>query len=521
MASRAIGTAIGQRDRSVSPFPGAAAIGLKKRFEPNRWAFYVGTAVMLVTFLLPGSLLAYLGLYSLEAGGDPLTKFHPTTYLSVLAAWFALYGGRRNDGGMIRLFRERPALAWAVALILFCMVYSVYWVGISGLAVYVDTFLAAMLSAVALDVASARQRRILGYIMVTIVALNVAVSVVEVKLETHLLPQGEVDTIEAAAAAQNDALVAATEFRGHAFWSHPLTGAMATSLAAFMVLGMGLRWRRVVVLLGVFVVGLLSYGGRAALVTTCLMLTSAALFQLASGLATRRLNAGFLGAFVASVFVLPALFIILTTTTDIGARVMTHLYVDDSAEVRIVQWRVLSHLNLHDVLLGAPLDRISQLKELVGLTGPGADIENPWLLTFLGLGIVGFPFLISSLFLFMWYLGQRASMSVGWLIIIATLLITSTSNSIGRKSPDLVIMTGLMVAIAGFKERSEVKSRRMGLLSRHPLGPFDRPLLRWSPTVVRARFPVNLKNAAERSLTGPREPPERKSGGPRHLERIS
>jgi hypothetical protein len=141
MASRAIGTAVGEWERSLSPFPGASAIGLKKRFEPARWAFIIGTAVMLVTFL---------GFYSLEPGGNPLTKFHPATYLLVLAAWFALCG-KRNDGGMIRLFRDSPALAWAIAMIAFCMVYSVFCVGLNGGAVYIDTFLAAMLTAVALD----------------------------------------------------------------------------------------------------------------------------------------------------------------------------------------------------------------------------------------------------------------------------------------------------------------------------------------------------------------------------------
>jgi hypothetical protein len=44
---------------------------------------------------------------------------------------------------------------------------------------------------------------------------------------------------------------------------------------------------------------------------------------------------------------------------------------------------------------------------------------------------------------------------VGWLVIIATLLICSTSNSLGRKSPDLVIMTSIMVAIVGFSQRQE------------------------------------------------------------------
>jgi hypothetical protein len=457
MATRTLNATVNVRERSLAPSPGATTIGLKKRFEPNRWAFYVGTAVILATLLLPGSLLSYFGLYSMEAGGNPLTKLHPATYLSFLAAWFALYGGKRNDGGMIRLFRDQPALAWAGALMLFCMAYSVYCIGVSGVAVYIDTFLAAVLTAIAFNVASDRQRRIAGYIMVTIVVLDVLLAVYEVRVGDHLLPQGELDTIEQAMATQYEAVSGdASDFRGFAFWTHPLTGAFATALVTFMVLGMGMRWRRIVVLLGIFVIGLLAYGGRGALVTTILMLTAAALFQLASGLATRRINVGFLGAFIASVFVLPALFILLVSATGIGDRIMTHLYLDDSAEVRIVQWRVLSHLDLHEVLLGVPLDRVAKLKEQVGLTGIGADIENPWLLTFLGLGIVGFPFFVASLFLFLWHLGQRANTPVGWLIIMATLLICSTSNSLGRKTPDLVIMTGFLIAIAGFKERREV-----------------------------------------------------------------
>ena len=455
--SRTLGTAVNGRERSLAPFPGASRIGLKKRFEPNRWAFYIGTGVILATLLLPGSLLSYYGLYSMESGGNPLTKIHPATYLSFLAAWFALYGGKRNDGGVIRLFRDQPALAWAVILMLFCIAYSVYCVGVSGVAVYVDTYVAAMLAAIAFNVASDRQRRIVGYIMVTIVVLDVLLAVYEVRVGDHLLPQGELDTIEQATAAQYEEVSGdASEFRGFAFWTHPLTGALATAMAALMVLGMGMRWRRVVVLLAIFAIGLLAYGGRAALVTTILMLTSAALFQLAAGLATRRLNVGFLGAFIGSVFVLPALFILLVSTTGIGDRIMTHLYLDDSAQVRIVQWRVLGHLNLKEALLGVPIDRVNSLKQQVGLTGIGADIENPWLLTFLGLGLVGFPFLVGSLFLFLWHLGQRANRPVGWLIIMATLLICSTSNSLGRKTPDLIIMTGFLFGVAGFQKLGEV-----------------------------------------------------------------
>ena len=252
--------------------------------------------------------------------------------------------------------------------------------------------------------------------------------------------------------------MALDEFRGQGFYGHPLSGALVTSMALFMVLGMGLRGWRLVALFGIFVVGLMSFGGRGALATSLLILGAAALFQLTSGLATRRLNVGFLGAFIAGVFLLPALLVLLTTMTDIGLRVTSHLYLDDSADVRIVQWRVLSLLNVHDLLFGATGDRIGLLKAQIGLTGVGIDIENPWLLTFLALGVLGFPFLMAALFLFLWHLGRRVDTPIGWLIVIATLLICSTNNSLGRKVPDLMFLSGIMIALSGFKseERESV-----------------------------------------------------------------
>src|ERR1700693_1874050 len=120
-----------------------------------------------------------------------------------------------------------------------------------------------------------------------------------------------------------------------------------------------------------------------------------------------------------------------------GLRLTTPLYLDDSADVRIVQWRILSLLNVHDLLFGAPGDRIGLLKAQIGLTGAGIDIKNPWLLTFLALGVIGFPFLMAALFLFLWHLGRRVDTPIGWLIVIAPLLICPTNHSLRRKVPAL------------------------------------------------------------------------------------
>jgi hypothetical protein len=120
--------------------------------------------------------------------------------------------------------------------------------------------------------------------------------------------------------------------------------------------------------------------------------------QLSAGLVTRRLNVGFLTALIAGAVMLPVLFIVLTTMTDVGQRIVTHLYLDDSAEVRVLQWRVLDYLNVHDVLFGITTDRLELLKAQIGLSKPGTDIESFWLLIFLYLGVVGGPILVGGLF---------------------------------------------------------------------------------------------------------------------------
>jgi hypothetical protein len=446
--SRAVGLAATpldarSRERTLIPPSPTTAFGFRPS-NPGSHAFAVGFVAVMLLFALPSNLLVNIGVYSDAPGGNPLTKFHPATYTAVLAAWLALYG-TRHSGGIPGLFRDRPALAWSVVLILVSIAYSALMVGVSGAAFYVETYLAAALLLIALETGTERQLRILGYTILAFALLNVTISLMEGKAETHLIPplRGPLDD------------KAIDEFRGAAFYSHPLTGALVTSMVLLLSLGMRLRpWISTAVFGGLFV-GLLSFGGRGAMATTTLLIAAAALFQLSAGLVTRRLSVGFLTAFIAGSLLLPVLFVVLTATTDVGQRIVTHLYFDDSAEVRVIQWRILDYLNLHDTLFGMPSDRIDYLKVQIGLSKPGTDIENFWLLMFLNLGVVGFPFLVGALFLLLLHQGHRTNTPVGWMLVIATLFICSTSNSLGRKTPDLVFLAGCTAALRGFRFTQE------------------------------------------------------------------
>ncbi len=121
-----------------------------------------------------------------------------------------------------------------------------------------------------------------------------------------------------------------------------------------------------------------------------------------------------------------------------------------SADVRNLQWLVLDHVNTHDVLFGVSMTRMDLLKYQIGLAAETTDIENFWLLMFLNLGILGFFVFLISLALLILHMGRTTAHPLGWMLLIAAITIDSTSNSLGRKSVDLLFMVACMVAMTGF-----------------------------------------------------------------------
>jgi hypothetical protein len=500
-ADRLAAAPLGKRLRTLVP-PMPTTSGYRPSSARNL-AFTLAFVAVVLTFLLPGNFLVNIGAYSETAGGNPLTKFHPATYMTVFAAWLALYGGR-NRGGFVALFRDRPALAWSVALIVISILYSALMIGVNGIALYVETYLAPALLLVALETGTERQLRILGYTILVFALVNVLISLMEGRAEVHLIAP----TVGTAGEGLKRIVdKGVDEFRGAALYSHPLTGSLVTSMVLFLALGMRLRaWLSTAVLVAL-IIGLLSFGGRSALATTLTLITSAALFQLSAGLVTRRLDVGFLMAFIAGSLLLPVLLMVVSTTTDIGQRIFTHLYLDDSADVRTIQWQILHYLNLHDVLFGVSVDRQVLLKVQVGLMRTGTDIENFWLLIFLGLGLVGFPVLVGALFLLLWHQGRRANTPIGWMIVTVTLFICSTSNSLGRKTPDLVFLAACMAALTGFR-LTQQEQEQVPQPAEQPADPGRRTALTGSPLEDRVRSLAGRPRArpARALLTNPGRP---------------
>lgn len=421
--------------------PRAAAENARSR----RAAFTLGLLAVIIQFAVSGNSLEDLGIDYASPGGNPLVKLHPGTYLAAIGGFLVLMMARPAGSALVRFFRETPALACFNILILFCAFYSIVNVGFSGAATYIESYLSAGMVALALEDGTDRQKRSLAWWIIGFCVVSIFISIGEGATQTHLIPLHVAETLD-----NKDFADDVQDFRGAGLFGHPLTAAVTTSMATFLLLRMRMSGLLKGVLFTTLLIGLLSFGGRAALLTTVILVVIAASVVLIRGLATRNLSTGFLGALGAAVVVLPPLLVVLVTTTDIGERILTHMYLDDSAEVRNLQWLVLNHLNLNDVLFGVPPDRLDMLKYQIGLGGATTDIENFWLLMFLNLGAIGFMVFLVALGLFIMHLGRTTNHPLGWMLLIAAILVDSTSNSLGRKSVDLVFMAACMIAMAGY-----------------------------------------------------------------------
>ena len=441
----------------------------------RRAAFVIALFAAIVQFAVSGNSLEDLGIDYASPGGNPLVKLHPGTYLAGIACLMVLLMARPAGSGLVRFFRATPALAAFNLLILFCAFYSIVNVGFSGAATYIESYLSAGMLTVALEAGTDRQKRSLAWWIIGFCVLSIIISVGESATQTHLIPMHIMETLDQELADD------VQDFRGDGLFGHPLTAAVTTSMATFMLLRMRMNGLLKGALFTTLLIGLLSFGGRAALLTTVSIVVIAAAVVLLRGLVRRDLSMGFVGALFAAVVILPPLLILLITSTDIGERIITHMYVDDSAEVRNLQWLVLNHLNLNDVLFGVPPDRLDVLKYQIGLGSATTDIENFWLLMFLNLGGIGFIVFLFALGLFISYLGRTTDHPLGWMLLLAAILIDSTSNSLGRKSVDLFFMAACMVAMTGYPKTAPAAATPVS--REPPIGPraTERPGLRPSP----------------------------------------
>ena len=405
----------------------------------RNYAVRLALLAVALELTVSANLLTFAGVPYVTDGGSPLFKLHPGTYVLMFA--FLVFILQRGSWSLIVC---QTAAGAFLGFLLACLLYAAVLTGTGNLIVLIDTFLPAGLLACALSLAREHQLQHLRSLLRLLLAANAALALVEVAVQTNLIPLYLNETAYHPHAE---------DFRPTALLDHPLTGSVMA------MLGLALtpryhRWRLAYSML--MWAALVAYGGRVAVAATLLAAFAHQVAHTGNMILRRRPQAARRILWATTVLTSAVLLTALAASLGLGTRLAGHLYWDDSAQVRLAQWQLLSQLDNWQLLLGT--QRSDMLALLVPLRlGTGVEvIENFWLLMFVSLGLFGFLMFLGALLALLTWCWQLSSLQ-GRLLIVAVTLVVSASNSIGRKSNILVC---LVATVACMSVRERVVSRR-------------------------------------------------------------
>ncbi len=391
-------------------------------------------AAVALALLVGANLLTLAGSAYVSEGGTLLEKLHPAAYLAYLAAGLAWFDHAAHGDAADWLWRQRR-LTFFLAAMTGCAGFALLFTGTSNLIVLLDNFLPAGCLGIAVAEAGDHARLRLRTLLQAGFAANAALALAEAFAGAHLLPlylNGQ------------EAAELAADFRPLALYDHPLTGAAATLIGLFLAPAGGwTRWAYLALLTG----GLIAFGGRAALLAAALVAAAMLAARLAKSFRRRRLSGWRLLA-ATGVLGLATAALPLLLAAGIGHRLIAHGVWDASASTRLDEWRILLDFDPSEWLFGAPRPDLLDHLETLRLDRGIGVIENFALLMFATLGLFGFTLFaagFASLMAWAWRRGPGAP------LLVASFLVTiSTSNSLGRKSPLLL----LFVAAAAVLRRA-------------------------------------------------------------------
>jgi hypothetical protein len=400
------------------------------------WPAALAATAIASEFCISANVLTWIGIPYVTEGGALPEKINPGTYLLCLAfAVQILRQDRPNRAAWLLLGGDRKLVLYLGCLVL-CLCYMSLTTGTGNMIVLVDTFLPAGLLACILRDATAAELRVLLIVFRYGICINALLALGEATAHATLVPlylnDVEYHPVDG-------------EFRPTALYDHPLTGGVMTLMGLWQAPRTGL-FR--CLYLGLCSAALLAFGGRAAVAVAL----ASAVFLAGSGLLRRVLRRDrralhLLLCYGFSLVASTALAVVLIAA-GFGERLLSHLYWDQSAQVRLAQWSFFEDLSFWQVLLGTRrADMLALLAPLWLRSGVGV-LENFWLLMFVSLGFLGFPLFVIAFFTLLAWCWRRTGLH-GHVLLVSVVIVVSTSNSLGRKS---TLLVGLIAAIACLPE---------------------------------------------------------------------
>ncbi|MBT2152562.1 VpsF family polysaccharide biosynthesis protein [Pseudoalteromonas tetraodonis] len=373
----------------------------------------------LSAFIFGGYLLENVGIKYVSEGGNPLVKIHISTYILMLTvATLTLRKGFNKP--LINLKELRASWLISMLSIVLVIFYGLIRFGTSGMAYLVDTMVAPLLALYLLSQLSTTHKNKLLTLLAYLLFINSAIAILEFILGSTLI------SVE---------FSKFSHFRSTALLTHPLNNALITAALAPILM----HHTRVPypVYFTVVTLALFAFGGRAAtgifILGVFILVAPKIPAFIATGVRVSKMRFAVIQAlaFFASIFT-----VLVITLTPIGARILSKLHIDGSAQARFDVFLILEQLSPKEWLLGASQSLLDNVRFYIGV----GTIENyiiGWTVSF---GVICTVLLFLSCYKLPFRLVFGKNKVMGKVTIFIFLLVSLTNNALTAKTPALLLL---------------------------------------------------------------------------------
>ena len=388
--------------------------------------------VFILAFFLGGYVLENLGIQYVSEGGNPLLKIHFATYILIFSiTLLTLKTGLRKPLANLEGFQS----SWLISMscIVLVIMYGLVRFGTSGMAYLVDTMVAPLLAIYLLSQLNTQQKNKLLRLLAYLLFINAVFAIVEFMLGKTMV------TVE---------FSGFSHFRSTAFLMHPLNNALITCSLALILM----RYTRIpfLVYFAVITLALFAFGGRAAtglfIVGVLIIFIPQIPLFIAKGIKVSRLRFAIIQALAFFVFIITTLIVALT---PIGARILSKLHVDPSAQARFDVFIILEQLSLSEWFFGATKSLIDNIAFYIQID----VIENyiiGWIVSF---GVICAFLLFISCFKLPIKLCMRGYSLTSRMTLMVFILVSLTNNALTSKTPALLFLTSVLYLFYTTREK--------------------------------------------------------------------
>ncbi len=409
------------------------------------------TLASIVTFFTVSQLvLAKFGINYETAGGSPLEKIHPGTYLAVCALVLRLASSPHPIDLLWRLMTHQIGLFLFICACLTATAYTVLFLKVPFTPL-VDTFFLPIIFMLLLQDLDERAARLFALVLGILLCANALIALAEYlvnwRLVTFDVPEGVTGDPSRTDLVFDWRATLDLEWRATALLGHPLENGMIVTAFILCLAAPGAGWIPNVLrlpLLALEILSMVSFGARVSLIMTLLFTGLFAVRRVAVFL-LRRQRLG-LPTAIAAVLLVPVAAGLAAYLTE--ARFFDRLierFSDDSgsAATRVRMFEMFRPLHLYELLFGPDQALVATWQRLEGLE---FGIESFWVGLPLLYGAVISAVLIGGLACFCHALVKMTGRGTA-IVLLAFFLTASTSASLSSKTPAFGMITTIILLV--------------------------------------------------------------------------